>query len=592
MALEGREEGGRERFSLVDGLQRTTAILELMHSPLKVISLESIVGEQFFREVASQFSEYLPLASERAFAGAVEDWLPSVSDLSRSSGFDWDDLRMHVRGELDPREVASDLWNRDSTVRMFKSLLDEIERAVRAAGEVQIAALVYRGPKEHLPYIFERLNSSGTPLTRYEIFAASWGQSAVSGEDDRVRHAVAERYASLAELGYELNFIFDEGAPLNLFEYLFGLGKVLAEEFPFLFPDSPKPSDESPTAFVLATIVYQLQLSQMSQLEGRMREQLGNVFDVSAFERAVLESCGAVQRSIAPIVSLQIRTSAKTRFIAHSQNQILSLIARYMIEMYEQETWQRVTDRERIAQAKKILRWVPHFLLFDVISENWKGSGDSRLFRSVWETVDSGSHDSRDGQGFRPAPMYLSPPTDDDWNIALAQWHSRQLKKSQITRTSISVADKLVLKYIYSARISHLENQSVEFEIEHVYPVSGLKVRIEKAGDDGWPISAVSNLALMPARTNREKGVQTVADFLTGLSSESSRGRRRADPAVTEEHLRSAVIGPQAESLDWHYGSRRRSSGFLRGDFEEFLSDRWGFQRAAISDALARLSNQ
>lgn len=590
LALDGRDPDGRERFSLVDGLQRTTAILELMRSPLRAISLDSIVPQDLFDALSARCQELVPTASSRIFSEAVEDWLPGISGLSRSDGFDWDDLRSHVRSVVDPDDLAHSFWESPETTQVLKRILDDVESKIRAAGDIQIAALVYRGSNDHLPHIFERLNSSGTPLTRYEIYAATWGHSSVSGEGEGVRQAVEARYASVLERGFELDFVFDESAPLNLFEYLFGLGKVLADRFTLLFPDSPNPSDESPTAFVLATVLFGLQISQMGKLEQVMKSQLGDAFDVSAFEDAVLEACEEVQQRIAPVVSLQLRSSAKTRFIAHSQNQILSQIARYMVERYDTVSWAKATERERTARAAQILKWIPHHFFFDVISENWKGAGDSRLFRVVWESVEQETGTRSGAADLRPAPLYMSPPTDIEWGMALDQWHSRQTKKSQVSRTSISNVDKLVLKLIYSGRISHLDNLNVQFEIEHVYPVSGLKTRISSAGDAGWPISAISNLALLPAKTNREKGAQTVAAFLQTLSEAAANDPESNDPLLTEEHLRAAVIGPAVETLDWTYGSRQRSEGFVKADYEEFLAGRWLYLREAILAALMRLS--
>ena len=122
-------------------------------------------------------------------------------------------------------------------------------------------------------------------------------------------------------------------------------------------------------------------------------------------------------------------------------------------------------------------------------------------------------------------------------------WFDLQLDRKQRTRPHVRAGEKTFLQFMYANTVTVLENEGIDFELEHLFPVTRLKSLIPE--NDGWPISCIANLALFEKSLNREKSKQTISEYLRKLDEQADTDEKRAEAESTrvmvERYLLSDV---------------------------------------------------
>ena len=496
-------------WQLVDGLQRTSTLISYMENPFSIAGMKSFVTDSALRELAKKIFIAPTHANYEEVENAIEGWLKIVKKPELEAGYSSSKLFQHLKESLPESPVLSDPEKTLEVIEYLDySLVAEIKKKVDVIASSELPIIVYTGSEENVPEIFERINSQGIKLSKYETFAATWTDIQATIQSTEIREKIADKYAMLKDAGYTISGIesLDAGdGSYNLFEYLFGLGKILSEKYEFLFPESEDADDLVSASFVLTTVAHQLKISEMSKLASKLKEiHNGGSIDLSAFEAALFASCDAIQNALKKHMVIKLNSSGDSkRFLPHSENQIYSLIVRYLIEKYDFEhNWSLRPE----PQTVNLLKNVPLFYLLDVLNGEWAGSGDTRLWNTCWVAEDDDSY-SR-------APHYLNTPSKQTWEDALNNWHNKELGKLQFKRTNISADSKLVMKYIYSHIVTVADDAALTFHIEHLWSVKALVELIQASPTkEGWPISAISNLSILTNTVNTKKQDVMLGDF-------------------------------------------------------------------------------
>jgi hypothetical protein len=508
----GKKSGTRNVIQIVDGLQRTTAINEYLKQPLYYAPVDRVFGENFVEAVVKQLGLEESSDSNSSVYLALETWMKEVKIPKMGAAFSHNSL---IGVLVNKFGVEKEVF--DSLVDAMNDELGEVQARVQSVESVAIPVVLYSGNVSHIPTIFERINNQGTKLSKYEILASSWVTSQTKITNPDIRRAISEKYDVLIKRGFEIDGLPENGNididKFNLYEYLFGLGKVLEDDHGMLFGTGGEADESTPTAFVLVTTAHGLRNSKMSDLESVIRTRQGDEapLDLSALENALLKSRDAISNALSPYLSIKLHKKADTEFVAHSQNQILSLIAAYLVNAFDVNTWKQKSPSELMA-ANAIAKNAPAHYLYDMLTKRWRGSGDSRLFEMVW---------SGDDKDLTPSDYYAKSLDADSIKSALLEWHEDQLTKKQKERPNVTGTAQSVLMFLYSGLVPVQANKQDTYELEHLYPVSVLADRIRLLKDDGWPISALGNLTLLPKEINRIKGAKLLGDFLPNLISEN-----------------------------------------------------------------------
>ena len=544
-------------WQLVDGLQRASTLIEYMDNPFTIAGISSFIKEEDVRDFSKQIYESPSHEQIEVLESLIESWLKAVKRPESEAGFSNVKLLTYLRAALNDSEIINDDSKALELAEVLGAgILQKIKDKVDLIGTSQLPIIVYTGSEENVPEIFERINSQGIKLSKYETFAATWSGFGATIKNSEIKEAVSAKYAELTKAGYTVSGIEelqDGDDNYNLFEYLFGLGKILSERHRYLFPESNEPDELVSSAFVIATIAYELKTSQMSKLAPKLKGiNNGGVIDLSAFESALFTSCEDVEKKLMKYMSIGLNSASDSkRFLPHSENQIYSLIIRYMIEKFDIEhNWSLRTNSE----SAKLLSNIPLYYLLDVLNGEWAGSGDTRLWNVVWQ-LDDDSKVTR-------SPYYLTVPTKQAWEDALNNWHNKELNKLQFKRTSISPDSKMVMKYLYSEIVKVADDAVLTFHIEHLWSVKSLTDLIQtSASKEGWPISAIGNLSILTNSVNSKKLDKMLGDYKLIASEEDVSDAQWI-------RIQEWLIHPQVEEL-------RHRSDLTKQEFIEFCTARF-----------------
>jgi vacuolar-type H+-ATPase subunit F/Vma7 len=519
--------------------------------------MKSFVTELGLKELAKKLFDTPSHADYSQVESVIESWLKEVKKPELAAGYSSTKLYEYMKDKLPTSQALQD---KDRTVEIIEflndSLIEQIKNKVDVIASSELPIIVYTGSEENVPEIFERINSQGIKLSKYETFAATWTDIQATIVNQDIREKISDKYAMLKDAGYSISGIEDleEGeGQYNLFEYLFGLGKILSDKYEYLFPESEDADDLVSASFVMTTIAHKLKTSEMSKLASKLKEMHnGGSIDLSAFEAALFNSCDAVQNSLKKYMSIKLNSAADSkRFLPHSENQIYSLIVRYLIEKYDIEhNWSLRPE----PKTSVLLKNIPLFYLLDVLNGEWAGSGDTRLWNTCWIAEDDGT--------FTRANQYLNTPSKQSWEDALNNWHNKELGKLQFKRTSISADSKLVMKYIYAEIVTVADDVALTFHIEHLWSVKALTDLIQaSATKEGWPISAISNLSILTNKVNTMK-----LDVMLGDFKNSSKGSEVTDAEWSR--IQEWLINPSVQDI-------KHRADFTKEEFIAFCDGRF-----------------
>ena len=504
MAYETYEDN-KPVWSLTDGLQRTSTIIEYLDKPFKVANPSLFYTVENLGNISQILFSENPGSHVSELSEVINSWLKMMETNDQARGFHAGKLQQYIVEKMFNNVHLSPEKSNRLIDYLSEEFFEHINQEIRKIEDATLPFIIYKGPEDQVPEIFERINTEGLKLSKYETFAATWTFRKVEIENLEIRNLIQRKYEELQSKGYVISGLneAEDLTEFNLFEYLFGLGKLLTEKHPLIFRASTNPAEPVPLGFVIATVAYQLPIAKMKELASKLGEiYAGETINLKSFEIALIQSCKAVEDSLRGFLKIRLNSrSREKQFIPHSDNQIFSYIIRYLIERFDHEdNWSERTSH----RGNELLENIPVIYLIDILNGTWSGSGDSRLFRVCWNTA-------TDPQS--PSNEYLNPPGIQEWDSTLESWHNRELAKLQKVRSANSPEAKLLLKFLYQDIITVYQNESIDFDIEHLWSVEKLVNLVAVTNSDGWPIGAFSNLALLEKDINQTKGSIMLGDY-------------------------------------------------------------------------------
>ena len=555
VSSSGRED--RPVIELVDGLQRTNTVVEFMREPLKFFGVDTLFSHDEIMHLSSFLFEEPADENHDQVRRVLDQWLGETKVTKRTSGFSNAKLLEVLLGRTGSSGVSDE--RKQQLINFLDEKLDATEEVIGQVADVKVPIVIYRGSEDNIPEIFERINSQGIKLSKYEKFAASWIHYNTVIKNQDVRQHIEAKYQSLRNRGFEITDLPETGAipedEFNLFEYMFGLGKDLSNKFPYLFPPSTDLEDAPSHAFVLSTIAMGLKIADMGSLakvcQQRYRNQAGHI-DLSDFESALRSACADAESIIRPILKVRLNSQQATDcFQPHSANQINSIVVRILLETHDRDSWKKKGSIK--ASHKRSL--LAHYVL-DIIQGSWAGSGDNRLFEMCW---------TGEGESAEVSSTFITPVPRKTMLEALGFWHESQLGKRQKSRSNIPTDAKLLLRLMYSRILSVYQDESTVFELEHLYPVADLASRIKELNVEGWPISALGNLCLLTSELNKIKQESYIGDYIA----------KNPISAEEDRETRSLVGEPGIEAIV-------RNPELTLSEYLEFCNLRFAWQRDQI----------
>lgn len=495
-----------EPYILIDGLQRLSTLKAYMANPLefidendKFIDADKLSGlfekkyqnkglllpktdklekekKQFLKKLISMMKE------KETTPKATEIW-PSVSAI--------------IGVETNSFDVYS----------AFDSFYTEFLHNLELP-DIIIHAIVYQGPQERLPLVFEHLNTTSVTLSKYEVFSSQWPTKKILISDEAIIQSVWSKYAGLkSSSSFEVDTTEESirTGGITLFEYCFAFSEILNDEkraFSYMFSKTKKSTD--PTGFDLLALACGLPVNRAESICDE--KYLGGIYDGAFFvelKNAIIDSIEVVHNVLKDFV-----TDLKGAIIKNaSLYQIYHLIISVFNHIYEldleHKTITKKTDHENIEWLNNFKKYSYKWYLLHRVNDFWN---ENRQVSDLRRLLDEESD------------IYVTNISKETWNKELDQFLQRT-KQDSYSRT-ISNETKLILNYLYRLLLLEDKNRvdyfkkndsmgnEITFDIEHIVPVDKFK-----KVSSNLPMSSLGNLCYLPVKDNRSKRDKTIYEY-------------------------------------------------------------------------------
>ena len=553
---------GKECYKLIDGLQRTQALRRYCNQPNGSFS-KSDLSESLISIVAGELNlltdiDLLTKASHRLLRDVILHWIWDGNGFRESDGWSIEYLtKIVIKNVLCLEEDTYDFYVAEKSLlaneNLYRKPLVELLDSIRVDSDIsdaEVPVIIYTGTSAEIPKVFELVNTKGTNLSSYEVLAAQWLDHRQKIENPKIIEAIWNKYQELEKHGFDLDVTTD--APdaqsrrervYTLFEYVFGLGKHLTENYPLLFRRSAPDVPDS-VGFNLMSAC--LGLGVNAERMKLMPEVLGNKgMELQVLENCILESTAIVDATLQPILALQPDNVTKTEYY-HGELQIVSMIAsafhfRYQLHngISDNPGWQE--------QRTTLLQNIPMYYLFDILRDFWRGSGDSKLMTIITES------------------SYLKPISKSQWESLFHLWHINHIASRNHSRMYFkhSFYEYLLLRYVF---INHVQ-QAEAYQVHHVIPIKSLLSQPSYYANQPGPINSIGNLALVAEDKRPDFGTETFIEYVNKRYDRRSRPGRFKDEKNKLEKLLLCAVDMLPSEL-------------TKQGFETFLLERFDLLKA------------
>ena len=442
------QETPSDPYCLIDGLQRLSTLRAYMDNPLEFIDEnDKFIDKEKVREIFVKKYEFkgMQLPSDAKLSKEEKTFLKKTIALMKSY------KSMPDAMELWP--TVAEYLNVDENVfkvlSPFSAFIQSFKEQLNLP-DIIIHAIVYQGPKERLPYVFETLNTSSVSLTKYEVFSSQWPTLKIIVQDEDIVQNVWKKYADLKksssfEVDVDIESIRNEG--MTLFEYCFGFSEIVCDEtkdYAFLFNKGKKTTN--PTGFELLALVCGLAVNKADVLY--KDDYLGGLTasTLVKLKEAIIESIrvvsGALRKWVIDLRDTPIKNSGTY--------QIYYMICSVFKNMYHFE------PKTGLLESDVNEEWINGFkknsykwYFYHLVTGFWN------LHRQTSD-LHSLLHDDYDSN------LYSAGISRETWDEVINTFYTN-IRSSAVSRT-ISNESKLFLNYYYKMLIDEDANRERYFK--------------------------------------------------------------------------------------------------------------------------------
>ena len=376
-------------------------------------------------------------------------------------------------------------------IEIIKVFFEERQSLYDKIANTVIPVIVYTGDENNLPEIFDRINSQGTPLDTYEVYAASWpvNQRFVITNSEIIE-CVIRKYDTFIEDDFLIHGYNREEMrskkEVNAFEYLFGLSKYLINKYSILSFNMNLSEDAvNPIGFELVNAC----LNDTDRIK-ILYKNLDKI-DINSFEQALYRSIDFVVESVSVVAKFK-GNSRNSNKKFHSKYQILSMISTTFKEMYEEGEYTNLSPEWN--NKKQVLsRNLMLYYVYDIITNYWSEGGTNKIHSAA-----------------KPN-RYMIELSSRAWMVALDSFFEKSMLRAETKKVASPKSEEyVILNCIYLNTFTAMDQlSSIEkFDVEHIAPKEQMRKLIEDCKGGGLPISCIANLCYLPEYVNRSKGTK------------------------------------------------------------------------------------
>ncbi len=524
-----------EKYTLIDGQQRYTTLQEYAKKPELYYPIED---SPFIEELMN-----ITGANEQCDA-AKEDirakFVNAAKDLIRlkASGGHVDNSYLAER----VKEVFladGDDWDKFSKITNIQGDLSTSLNEYVDLETLDIPCIIFTGDKADLPEVFANVNLGGRKLTKYQVFAAQWDRYSVhlenSGYSDEILKRAIERYERLTvDRG---GLVIEDFSPeemknsgkVTLPEFCHALGELIVEECKACWPKKAVESDDivDTIGYTTLAIVFGLPPKEIKDLPERFASA-GFENNEAAVEKLLQETIREYQRINGAFAKYLRKPGLEDSFETSktsSQLQFLSFFAalwHLRFGVIGSTVIEPLSGYKHKGYEATRENLFPSFL-HDLLTNQWKGSGDTRLGNFVNGNLN-----------------YIVPVRKEKLQVAMSAYLEEVDQSESI---NIDPTAKTLLTVFAN---SHPDEYKAEkYDYEHLIPRDVLNAK--QGGTAAYkafkiPGGNLGNIAFLDAGFNRAKKSKTLPDAIEEMFSLDG-SREELDPRELKDAYLELLAG-------------------------------------------------
>ncbi|MEX3609475.1 DUF262 domain-containing protein [Rothia sp. LK2588] len=465
----------KSKLLLLDGQQRLNTINELGKNPLDFwIPLNKEVLLSRLEAINSELKPVEKLSEKKLIELLASD------DISNAVP-DWAD-------DLDPST------DKKKIRKYIFALHEEIGKYIDL-DSLQIPLIEFTGDKKYLPKVFENLNKGGVPLTKYEIFNASWASSEINLPSsnviaDEILDLTIEYYEQkIQDSAFDLdNFSRDEikqDRKLTLAELGIALGRFIEKNLPSIVPQGTK-NTGSELGFGILGIACNIDNKKLDELINKqefINQNLPEILD------KVDSICFNLNETFSKLLTTP---SSRSRYQT-------GLSTTFKTLSYFSALWNLKSGS---CDYIKTMNNLPGYYLYDHFYGTWAAHGDTRLYDYYPEVNQKN---------------YLTILDIDDFRNSFIQWLDE--KNSGINFN----ADTTAITAIH-ANLTYLSNKLFDTDrLEREHVIAKKKINSIESGDRKIFGNSIGNCMYLVKSKNNSKKDKNLYEFLSEAEIKDSK---------------------------------------------------------------------
>ncbi len=473
-------EDGHQTYILVDGLQRGNSIKTYINNPTDFF-YDSNISDEFCQNVLSLLGVEQTDNNYAVVRSILTDFIKEQRTFKN--------LQYFKPAEIISRTFQADFSCIGALIEVIGVFFDERQSLYDQIAMTVIPVIVYHGAEENLPDIFDRINSQGTPLDQYEVYAAAWPvNNRFSVNNIDIVEAAIKKYDSFIEDGFSIHGYDRESMrtsrQVNAFEYLFGLSKYLTCHYDILaFNKSLSDDTVNPLGFELVNAC----LNDTDRIK-TLYQNIYAIPDINKFETALYKAIDFVVDAVSAITRFKGNSHSGKVKIFHSKYQILSMISTTFKEMFKDGDYNNF-DSQWDGKKTILLKNLRRYYVYDIITDFWSEGGTRKIHSAA-----------------KPN-RYLQDISPRAWRTALDGFFDKSMFRTESKQIANPKSEEyIILNCIYLNTFTAMDQLSIDkFDVEHIAPKEQMKKLISKCSGKGLPISCIANLCYLPDYVNRSK---------------------------------------------------------------------------------------
>ena len=471
-------EDGKQTYILVDGLQRGNSIKKYMTNPTEFF-YDSNISDDFCQSILQIVNANVS-ANYSVIRSILTDFIKKQKTFKN--------LQYYY-----PAKDIADRFNAGAAaigalIEVIEKFFDERQSLYDQIASTVIPVIVYHGKEENLPEIFDRINSQGTPLDQYEVYAAAWPvNKRFKISNSSIVECAIKKYDAFIDDGYAIHGYDRERMrttkEVNAFEYLFGLSKFLVSKYDILgFQKGLADDTVNPLGFELVNAC----LNDTDRIK-ILYQNIDEIDNIDLFESALYNAIEFVVDSVSAIIRFKGNSRSGTKLF-HSKYQILSMISTTFKEMYENGDCSKIADSWN-AKKTVLAKNLCLYYVYDIITNYWSEGGTGKIHSAA-----------------KPN-RYLVEISPRMWRNALDGFFDKSMLRTESKQIANPKSEEYVmLNCIYLNTFTAMDQLSIDkFDVEHIAPKEQMKKLISITNGAGLPISCIANLCYLPEYVNRSK---------------------------------------------------------------------------------------